>query len=219
MRFPRHAKIFRGQMDAAPLAGVFFLLVIFLLLASLLYTPGVPIQLSKLPANAKVIVITKTGEVVFEHRTYPSNALEQLREVLKTLPAQSKLVVETRGQAPHETLARLRRMAKFVNLPMEIAGAGVQLPSSPNMVNATGPTLVVAVNIAGQLFFENQIVTAEKLRTRFLEAVARSRSPMTLVILGDEGVEYGSIVRLTALAEETGIRQALLQTRPAPLSR
>ena len=42
MRFPRNAKIFRGQLDAAPLAGVFFLLLIFFLLSSrLAFTPGV----------------------------------------------------------------------------------------------------------------------------------------------------------------------------------
>ena len=45
MKFPRNARIFRGQLDAAPFAAVFFLLVIFLMLGSLLYTPGVRLQL------------------------------------------------------------------------------------------------------------------------------------------------------------------------------
>src|SRR5512138_2187267 len=45
MKFPRNARIFRGQLDAAPLALVFFLLVIFLMLGSLVYTPGVRLQL------------------------------------------------------------------------------------------------------------------------------------------------------------------------------
>src|SRR5690242_13513202 len=45
MKFPRNAKIFRGQLDVAPFAGVFFILVMFLLVASLIYTPGVRMEL------------------------------------------------------------------------------------------------------------------------------------------------------------------------------
>jgi biopolymer transport protein ExbD len=54
MKFPRNAKIFRGQLDATPFAGVFFCLVIFLLLATLVYTPGVLIHIpeSHIPASA-----------------------------------------------------------------------------------------------------------------------------------------------------------------------
>ena len=46
MKFPRNAKIFRGQFDVAPYAGVCFLILIFLALnTSLVFTPGVPIEL------------------------------------------------------------------------------------------------------------------------------------------------------------------------------
>ena len=50
MKFPRNARIFRGQIDAAPFAAVFFLLVIFALLTSVIYTPGVHISLPAAPA-------------------------------------------------------------------------------------------------------------------------------------------------------------------------
>ena len=45
MKFPRNAYIFRGHLDAAPFASVFLLLVIFLMAGSLVYTPGVRLQL------------------------------------------------------------------------------------------------------------------------------------------------------------------------------
>ena len=45
MKFPRNARIFRGQLDAAPFAALFFLLVIFLMVSSLIYTPGVRLEL------------------------------------------------------------------------------------------------------------------------------------------------------------------------------
>jgi biopolymer transport protein ExbD len=51
MKFPRNARIFRGQLDAAPFASVFFLLVIFVLIGKLTYTPGIQV---KLPAAGNV---------------------------------------------------------------------------------------------------------------------------------------------------------------------
>ena len=47
MRFARHAKIFRGPLDPAPVAGVLLLLMIFMLLGSLVYTPGVLVDLGQ----------------------------------------------------------------------------------------------------------------------------------------------------------------------------
>ena len=42
MKFPRNARVFRGQLDAAPFASVLFLLVLFLLVqSSLVFVPGV----------------------------------------------------------------------------------------------------------------------------------------------------------------------------------
>jgi len=44
MKFPRNAKLLRSPFDVAPFAMVFFLLVIFMLLGGLVYTPGVRIE-------------------------------------------------------------------------------------------------------------------------------------------------------------------------------
>jgi biopolymer transport protein ExbD len=49
MKFPRTAKILGSQSDAAPYATVFFLLMIFILIAALLPTPGVSLSLVNLP--------------------------------------------------------------------------------------------------------------------------------------------------------------------------
>ena len=54
MKFRRQMKLLPVRLDAAPFAGVFFCLVIFLLLGQLLYTPGVRVQLPEaagLPAK------------------------------------------------------------------------------------------------------------------------------------------------------------------------
>ena len=51
MKFPRNARIFRGQLDAAPFAAVFFLLVIFMMLGSLVYTPGARLRVAASPGR------------------------------------------------------------------------------------------------------------------------------------------------------------------------
>ena len=45
MKFPRNTRLLRNPFDVAPFATVFFLLVIFLMLAALLPAPGIPLQL------------------------------------------------------------------------------------------------------------------------------------------------------------------------------
>ncbi len=133
MRFQRNAKIFRGRLDAAPLAGVFFLLLIFMLLASLVYTPGIPIQ----------------------------------------------------------------------------------LPSSQKTIGVSGPTVVVAINVAGQFFFENQMISEAQLKSHLAAEAGKASAPLTLVVLADKAVEYAVIVRLAELAEQAGIQHSLLQVRPS----
>jgi len=59
MKFPRNARILRGQLDMAPFAAVFFLLVLFLMLGTRVYTPGVHVQLpaaNDLPGTDKASV-------------------------------------------------------------------------------------------------------------------------------------------------------------------
>lgn len=75
MKFPRNAKIFRGQLDVAPFASVFFLLAIFMVFSSLLVSsPGVKIQLPELAgtefARASLpklgVAVAADGQIYFE---------------------------------------------------------------------------------------------------------------------------------------------------------
>ena len=94
MRFPRNTKIFRGQLDAAPFAGVFFLLVIFLLLHSaMVFTPGVPIQLPEalnLPGVASpalVVAVDENGQFYFENQVIGQ---QQLKEKLRSAVSEAR---------------------------------------------------------------------------------------------------------------------------------
>jgi biopolymer transport protein ExbD len=136
MKFPRNARVFRGQLDAAPFAIVFFLLVIFLLLGSLVYTPG-------------------------------------------------------------------------VHLRLPVAG---ELPGTDK------PTIAVAIDPNGRLYFENQLIQEDRLRERLRSAVKASPEPLTLLVQADKAVSYDQLMRLSTLARGVGISDAWLAMLPRPAS-
>jgi len=132
MKFPRNARIFRGQLDASPFVGVLFLVAIFLLLnSSLVFTPGI----------------------------------------------------------------------------------AVRLPEAADLPGATNATVAVAIDQAGRLYFQNQVVSEDKLKPKLREAVREAREPLTLVLLADQSVPHDQILRLLKLARETGVKDALFATR------
>jgi len=136
MRFRRNVRPLRGQLDAAPFAAVFFLLVIFMMLGSLIYTPGARLEL--------------------------------------------------------------------------------QLPRAEGLPGTDKPTVSVAIDADGRLYYENQWIEEDDLR-RQLQAVAqKSAEPLTLVVEADKAVSYEKCLRLALLARDAGISEALLATLPRP---
>jgi biopolymer transport protein ExbD len=82
MKFPRNARIFRGQLDAAPFASVFFLLVIFVLLGKYLYAPGIQVKLPDAgdmalagPQGPTISVAVTTNAIYFADQAISENDL------------------------------------------------------------------------------------------------------------------------------------------------
>lgn len=83
MKLPRNARIFQGQLDVAPIAGVFFLLLMFVVFqSSFVSTPGIHIDLpqmtSPLPGTtdpATVISIDGANHVYYENQVVTEEAL------------------------------------------------------------------------------------------------------------------------------------------------
>jgi biopolymer transport protein ExbD len=118
MKFPRTARIFRGQLDAAPFAAVLFLLVIFLMLGSLVYTPGVPLQLpvaNDLPGTDKptiAVAIDGNGRLFFENQGIEENQLRgRLRQAAKQTP-ELTLLVQADKSVSYDMLMRLTLLAR-----------------------------------------------------------------------------------------------------------
>jgi biopolymer transport protein ExbD len=120
MKFPRNARIFRGQLDAAPFATVFFLLVIFLMLASLVYTPGgVPLRLpvaNDLPGldeRTVAVAVDAGGRLFFENQPVQASQLrDRLKQAAKASHEPLTLVVEADRTVTMDMTMRLTMLAR-----------------------------------------------------------------------------------------------------------
>jgi biopolymer transport protein ExbD len=132
MKFPRNVRLLRSTFDVAPFAVVFFLLIIFVTLATQLPPPGLSLH----------------------------------------------------------------------------------LPVAADLPGTDKPTVAVAIDADGRLFFANQIVTENELKSDLRDAVQKSHEPLTLIVQADQTVTYGQLVQLTMLARDAGMRDVLLATLP-----
>jgi biopolymer transport protein ExbD len=143
MRFARNTKIFRGQLDAAPYAGVFFLLAIFLLLnSSFVFTPGIEIQLPEaaaLPgttAPTMAVAIDDSSRIYFQNQVTSEAALrKRLADAVASAPDLT-LVIQAHKNVKWDTLARVMLVARE-------AGVKTALPATrPPVVPApTNPVI------------------------------------------------------------------------------
>jgi biopolymer transport protein ExbD len=87
-------------------------------------------------------------------------------------------------------------------------GVIINLPESiSTLPGVDGPTLAVAMDANGQLYFQNQIIVATNLQKRLQAEVARQTDPVTLVVQLDKAVTMEQFVKLRDLAASAGIKQ------------
>jgi biopolymer transport protein ExbD len=134
MKFPRNARIFRGQLDVAPFAIVFLLLVLFMMLSSLVYTPGVHLQ----------------------------------------------------------------------------------LPVANDLPGTETPSLSVALDKDGRLYFQNQWIEENDLKSRLRGFKTNSADPLVVLVHADEKVDVKTLLHLELLLRDAGISEARLATLPGP---
>lgn len=119
MKFPRHVRILRSQLDAAPLACVFFLLVIFVMLGSHVYVPGVHVELptaNDLPGTegpTVTVTLDAGNRLYYQDRLITEADLKlRLRQEVKNASEPLTLVVQADGLVTHENLVRLDLLAR-----------------------------------------------------------------------------------------------------------
>ena len=94
----------------------------------------------------------------------------------------------------------------------DVTGLATDLPGTDK------PTVSVAIDAAGRLFFANQFVTEDQLKTSLAHAVAASRAPLTLVIQADQQVTYSNLVQVALMGRAAGINDAFLAMAPSIVS-
>jgi len=124
MKFPRNARIFRGQLDASPFVGVLFLVTIFLLLnSSLVFLPGVAIRLPEAADLPGVTGPTVTVAVDTNRRLYfrnrvirESDLLMELRQAVRATKEPLTLVLMVDKAVPWDTFVQLAQLAREAGL-------------------------------------------------------------------------------------------------------
>ncbi len=140
MKLPRNARILRNQLDLAPFAGVFFLLVIFLMLATLIYTPGVRLELPVandfpgLDRPMVAVAIDSSGRLFYRNQVIDEPTLESsLRAAVKDAVEPLTMVVQADKTVSYERLIHLTLLARNAGV------AQAWLATLPQPFGAPGP--------------------------------------------------------------------------------
>jgi biopolymer transport protein ExbD len=140
MKFPRNTRLLRNPFDVAPFAAVFFLLVIFLMIAALLPTPGIPLQLpvaGDLPGTDKsnVSVAVDAGG-----RFYFANQIVSEAQLKLDLAAAAKksrdpltLVIHADKTVTYEQLVRLTLLARDAKITNSLLATLPRIVNTPDL--------------------------------------------------------------------------------------
>jgi biopolymer transport protein ExbD len=97
-------------------------------------------------------------------------------------------------------------------------GVRLQLPAANDLAGTDQPSVSVALDKNGRLYFENQGIEEADLRSRLSEIARKSKSPLTLLVHADKDTTHEMIVHLGVLARDAGISEAFLATLPRPFA-
>jgi biopolymer transport protein ExbD len=131
-------------------------------------------------------------------------------------PRNAKLLRSPFDVAPFAAVFFLLVIFLILGALLPAPGLFLSLPSADDssLAGTDQPTVVVAIDASGRLFYANQIVSEDILSRNLHQAAAASRQPLTLVIQADKKVEYDKIIHISLLARDAGIFSELLATQP-----
>jgi biopolymer transport protein ExbD len=173
--------------------------MMFILLSTLVYTPGVLVDLGQ------PITVTRSNSIAFADRTYQPQELDQLRTDLKTWPGTTGFRV-ARDRGADSDLAR--RVSNLFQ---------IKLPVGKNAAGTDNATVEVAVNFRGQCFYDQRMVKDPELKTVLAQRVkmaAANSKKLTMILMLDKGAEIQVLIRLFDLAREAGIAEVELAEQP-----
>jgi biopolymer transport protein ExbD len=130
-------------------------------------------------------------------------------------PRNAKILRSQFDAAPFAAVFFVLVILLMLGALLPTAGLPLQLPVTADLPGVEQPTVAVAVDAGGRFYFANQIVPGEtQLSNDLHRAVLDARAPLTLIVHADQSVTYDRLVRLTLLARDAGITNAVFATLP-----
>lgn len=122
MKFPRNAKVLRSHFDVAPFAAVFFLLLIFVMLAAILPTAGIPLHSFQPPEAAELpgpntpsvaMAVDANTNLYFGNQIVSEGVLKTgLRMATNTANRPLTLIIHADKGVSYNTLVHLSLLAR-----------------------------------------------------------------------------------------------------------
>ena len=138
MKLRRHARMLGGILDAAPFASTFFLLVMFVMIGPLMYTPGLDLQLpvaNHLPGTDKpavTVAVDALNRLYFANQPVTEKELKSnLASAVTNSPEPLILVVQADKNVSVDYVKRLGLLARDVGI------RHARLATLPRLVSAT----------------------------------------------------------------------------------
>src|SRR5271167_4691335 len=129
-------------------------------------------------------------------------------------PRNTRLLRSPFDVAPFAAVFFLLVIFLMLGALLPTPGIPLQLPVASDLPGMDKPGVAMAVDASGRFYFANQMVSEAQLKSDLSAAAKNSREPLTLVIHADKTMTYEQLVRLTLLARDAGIQNALLATLP-----
>lgn len=130
-------------------------------------------------------------------------------------PRNAKILRSHFDVAPFAALFFLLLIFLLFGTLMPMAGIPLNPPTAADLPGVDTPSVAVAVDANGNLYYENQIVTEPVFINGLMVATNTVHVPLTLIIHADKSVSYDTLVHLTLLARDHGITNAVLATLPS----
>jgi biopolymer transport protein ExbD len=147
MKFRRKARSLTGQLDMAPFASLFFLLLMLLLFQTYLVPPpGVKVELPvagvpNLPATGApwlAVAVDQVGRLYYQNQVVTEDELgRKLARRVRNSSVPLSLLLQADRRVPQETIMRLHALARRAGLrevvvatrpPLLAPGSGKRLP-------------------------------------------------------------------------------------------
>ena len=106
----------------------------------------------------------------------------------------------------------------MIAAPMMQGGVDIALPRAEARPLEAKSSLVVSVNRAGQIYVDENRLTYDEFRAGF-KALASRRGQQGIYLRADQGVPYGTVVRVLAVMRSAGVGDVGLVAEPEDITR